>query len=254
MNNVSLFSLQGYLKIGPRLPSGKPGALWWAGNVPAAQLELTNSTKKIKESFTGQRADYGKITTERGGRLTGSFGEWSLKGLALGLHAKDVLVPTGTVTAEIFPDDLENGDEVRLDHAYASSLVLTDSTPTTPLVVTPSHYKLTGHNDAVVQLLNKAAYVQPLKGAYSYAAARNLDIFAQQPEDVYVLFDGINTVTGKGVLIDMFRASFDPFSELGLIQEEEGSLEFGADLLLDVLNLDEDGDGGYARIVQKEEV
>lgn len=254
MNDVSLFSLQGYLKIGPRLPSGKPGVLWWAGNVPEAQLELSNETKKIKESFTGQRADYGKINTERGGRLTGNFGEWSYNGLALGLHAKNILVPSGTVTAEVFPEDLENGDEIRLDHAYASSLAMTDSTPVTPLVVNTSHYKLTGHNDAVVQLLDKAAYVQPLKLAYAYAAARSLDIFAKQPEEVYVIFDGVNTVTGKGVLIDMYRASFDPFTQLGLIQEEEGNLPFGADLLLDVLNLDEDGDGGYARIVQKEDV
>lgn len=252
MNNVSLFSLQGYIKIGPRLPSGKPGALWWAGNVPEAQLELTNETKTIKESFTGQRANYGKINTERGGRLTGNFGEWSYKGLALGLHAKDILVASGTVTGEVFPVDLEDGDEVRLDHAYASSLVITDSTAVTPLVVAPANYALTGHNDAVVKLINKAAYVQPLKAAYSYAAARNLEIFAQQPEEVYVLFDGVNTVTREGVLIDMYRASFDPFAQLGLIQEEEGNLAFGADLLLDVLNLDEDGKGGYARIVQKE--
>ena len=253
MNNTSLFSLQGYLKIGKRLPTGKPGALWWAGNVPEAQLELTNETKTIKESFTGQRANYGKINTERGGRLTGNFGEWSYNGLALGLHAKNILVPTGTVTGELIPAGAVDGDEFRLDHAHASSLVITDSTAVTPLTLGTDKYKLTGHNDAVVQLLDVGSLVQPFKLAYSYAAARNLDIFAQQPEEVYVLFDGINTVTGKGVLIDMFRASFDPFSQLGLIQEEEGNLGFGADLLLDVLNLDEDGKGGYARIVQKEE-
>lgn len=247
---MSLFSLQGYIKIGKRLPNGRPGPLFWAGNVPEATLDLSVENATKAESFTGSRGPYGKMKTGQTARFTGTFDEWLVPVLALQLHSRQVNTATGTVTGETFPADLVEGDQIRLDHPYASDLVLTDNTGT-PAVLAPEDFRLVGHNDAVVELLNLGTYEQPFSAAYEYAAYSSLEFFSEQPEEVYVVGDFVNTETGQGVIIDMYRASFDPVANLGLIHAEYGSLPFGADILLDPLNLDANGRGGYVRMAQK---
>lgn len=247
----TLFSLQGYIRIGKRLANGKPGPMFWAGNVPEATLELAVENANKNESFSGNRFPYGKRKTSQTGRFTGTMDEWSTQNLALGLYTSSLNTVTGSVTAEAFPTDLAIGDQIRLAHPYASSLVITDSTPGTPLTVNPDHYDLVGHNASIVEISNLAAYVEPLNAAYTHAAYDSLEVFSEQPEEVYVVFDGINTETGEGVLIDMYRTSFDPFGSIGMINAEYGSLPFTSDVLYDPLNLNAQGKGGFARIRQK---
>lgn len=247
---MSLFSLQGYIRIGKRLANGKCGAAYWAGNVPEATLELASESTTKNESFSGQRLPYGKLRTSQSGRFTGAFDEWSVQNLALGLFSRAVETATGSVTEEVFPPELVVGDQVRLDHPYASDLIIVDSTGS-PVTVDEADYSLIGHNASIVEILGLASYEQPFKGAYEYAAYVSLEFFSEQPEEVYVIFDGINTENGDPVLIDMYRTTFDPFSSLGLIHAEYGNLPFGADILFDPQNVDTNGKGGFAKIRQK---
>lgn len=247
---MSLFSLQGYIKIGKRLPNGKPGPLFWAGNVPEATLDLSVENATKAESFTGGRGPYGKMKTGQTARFTGTFDEWLVPVLALQLHSRSVETDTGTVTGEVFPPGLVVGDQIRLDHPYVSDLVITDASGT-PAEVAEDDFRLVGHNDAVVELLGLGSYEQPFSAAYAHAAYTSLEFFSEQPEEVYVVGDFINTETGASLIIDMYRASFDPVANLGLIHAEYGSLPFGADILLDPLNLDENGRGGYVKMAQK---
>lgn len=252
MSEPHLFSLQGYIRIATRLPSGKAGKSWWAGNVPEATLELGAEFARKTESFTGGRTPYGKRKTSQTGRFTGTFDEWSAKNLALGLHSAVLATATGTVTGEVLPGGLAVGDQVRLDHPYASDLVLTDSTGS-PVTVDIDDYELVGHNANVIDILGlgSPAYVQPLRAAYDYEAYSSLEVFAEEPEEVFVIFDGIDTETNSPVLIDLFRTSFDPFTNFALINAEYGSLPFGADVLYDPLNALPSGKGGFAKIRQK---
>lgn len=250
---MSLLSLQGYIRIGTRLPSGKCGAMFWAGNVPEATLDLSVENATKNESFTGGRMPYGKRKTGQTGRFTGVFDEWNLRNLALGLHAKELAVETGSVTGEVFPTGLVAGDQVRLAHSYVSSLVVTDSTGS-PITVDSGDYRLVGHNASVVEMLDvtgSGPYVQPFKAAYTYAAYNDLEVFGENPQEVWVMFDGINTETGDGVQVDLYRVGFDPFTNFGLIHAEYGNLPFAADVLYDPLNAQNDGKGGYYKIRQK---
>src|SRR5690606_21011984 len=120
---MNLFSLQGHIRIGERLASGKPGKLYWAGNVPEATIALAEETTEKNESFSGQRLSYGRLGTSRSGTLNLTLDEWSLKNLALGLYSAPLNTVGGSVTDEAFPTGLVAGDQVRLDHPYASSLV-----------------------------------------------------------------------------------------------------------------------------------
>jgi len=248
---MSLISLQGYVRIGTRLPNGKPGPMHWAGNVPEATLQIAEETTDKNESFSGQRLSYGRLGTSRSGTFNGTFDEWSLKNLALGLYGTALNTATGSVTDEELPNDLAVGDHVRLDRPYASELVITDSTADTPATVDSEHYRLIGHNACIVEILDLASYVQPLKAAYTYAAFDSIEVFTAAAPERYVVFDGINTETGEPVLIDIYRARFAPFADLGLIHQEYGALPFSSAVLFDELNVDANGKGGFFRYTQK---
>ncbi|MTI74727.1 MAG: hypothetical protein FH747_13895 [Stenotrophomonas sp.] len=253
--NRNLFSLQGYIKAGLRnAATGKPGPLFWLGNVPEATLEITVESADKRESFSGNRGLYKRMYTQRGGTFSGSMDEWSLKNLALLLHSQSANVASSPVTAEAFPAALVDGDEVLLAHPYAASLVITDSTSGTPLTVDPDDYELVGHNSRIVQLKNVASYVQPFKAAYTPAAYDKLDFFSKEPDEIYVVFDGIDTEYNVPVEIDLFRAQFAPLANFAMINEEFGNLPFSAELLFDSLNTDSNGKGGYARLLSKSPV
>ncbi len=243
-----LFSFQGKVSFGPRLPSGKPGALTWAGNVPECTIALAVESAQKNESFSGSRLPYGRLKTSQSGTLNMTFDEWNVKNLALGLYSEELAVATGSVTGEVFPDDLAVGDQVLLDHPYASALVITDSTGS-PVTVDTDDYALVGHNASMVEVKGLASYTQPWKAAYTYAGYSSLDAFTKPSQEVYVVFDGINTETGDPVLVRLYRVRTDPFSNLGLIHQEYGSLPLTGAVLYDELNDDGSTTGGFLKIV-----
>ena len=246
-----LISLQGYVFIHERTDAGGPGRGWWVGNVPEAKLELSQDKEEKQESFTGARGLYDTIITKKAARLTGTFDEWMTKNLALGLYATEVAASSASVSGEALPTGLTIGDIFSLQHPYASSLVITDSAGT-PATVDAAAYAKTGHNSRSYQVKSSlSGYTAPFTAAYTYAAYESLEAFSAESREVYVVFDGINTRTGQPVTYDLFRTKFDPFASTELIHSGYGSLEFGADILLDPLNLDGSGKGGYYRMRRK---
>ncbi len=250
----SLFSLQGYFRVGERLPNGKPGPLHWVGNVEEGTFEMAMESTTKTESFTGNRMSYGKLNTSKSATLNMTLDEWSVRNLAMGLYSSVVGTVGGTVTAEEFPAGLLVGDQVRLDHPYASSLVITDSTTGTPVVVDPADYTLTGHNQRTVEILDLTGpYVQPLKAAYTYAGYDSLEAFSDSAKDRYVIVDAVNTENGDTVELEFYRVNFDPFSSISLINSEYGNLPMTGAVLFDPLNMDANGKGGFFRINQRSE-
>lgn len=246
-----LISLQGYLTAHKRTATGGPGVGWWFGNVPKATLELSVDKEEKQESFSGGRGLYGTMTKKRAGRLTGTFDEWNLKNLALGMYSTALAIASSSVTGEPLPADLAIGDLFSLKYPYASSVVITDSAGT-PVTVPNTAYGKFAHNDRMFQVKSDlSTFTEPLVAAYTYAAQEGLEIFSTEPEELYLIFDGINTETGQPVTYDLYRGKFDPFGNQELIHDGYGPLDFAADLLLDDLNLDANGKGGYYRMRRK---
>ena len=50
---MSLFSFQGRVWAGERLPNGKLSRPVWAGNVPVLTLQMATESTNTTESFTG---------------------------------------------------------------------------------------------------------------------------------------------------------------------------------------------------------
>lgn len=250
MSDGTLFSLQGYVRLGTLDATGKIGALRWVGNVPEATLTLSTSSADKNESFSGQRLQIGRLPTGTTAALAMTLDYWSAANLALAFNANVQNIIASTVTGEVFPAALVAGDLVRLDHPFASSLVVTDSTGS-PITVNTSDYALEGHAKNIVRIIDPTGYVQPFKGAYSYAAASNIVLFSKPSALNFAQFDGINTETGEAVVIDLWRTRFDPVQSLGLINQEYGNLQLTGAVLYDTTRASDAALGGFGRMLQK---
>lgn len=247
---MSLFSFQGKVLLGDRLPNGKLSKPIWCGNVPTCQLQLkTDSTDKT-ESFSGNRLQYGRLQKGKTATLNLTFDEWLSKNLTLGLYATELSVAAGSATGESLPTGLVAGDQVKLDHPFVSSLVITDSAGI-PATVPAANYSLDSSNAGLVTLKDLGTFVQPFKAAYSYGAAKNLTIFTGTPPERYFLLDGINTETGEPVIVHLYRVRFDPINQLDLITDDYGSLQMVGSVLYDVVNAADANLGGFGKIEQK---
>ncbi|KAF7600624.1 MAG: hypothetical protein CGU29_01465 [Candidatus Dactylopiibacterium carminicum] len=243
-----LYSLQGEFHFAKRQANGKPGISVWAGNVAEATLNLGVTAVDKKETFSGSRGLYGRMYSDKTATLSGVLDEWSIRNLALLLHSESIDEAGGSVTGEEFPDDLVDGDIIMLDQPYASGLVLTDSATPTAATVDTDRYEFAGHNQRAIRLLDVSGHVQPFSAAYTAASYDNIGFFKNVPEEIYLIFDGIDTESDQPVIIDCFRVQFDPVANLALLNPEYGSLPFNAALMYDPRNA---ADGGYARLLAK---
>lgn len=248
--NQSLFSLQGYLRIATLLDNGSIGPLRWMGNVPEATLALTTEAAEKNESFGGQRLQIGRMPTATAATFNYTLDYWSTPNLALAFNAEEATIAPGSVTGETFPAGLVALDQVRLDHPFVTSLALTDSAGT-PAPVATNKYRLTGHSDSVVELLDVGGYTQPFKAAYSHPEISNLVLFSKLGKAVYLQFDGINTENGKPVLLDLWKVRHNPVSQLSLINNEYGNLPMTTSVLYDTARGIDPALGGFGRMLQR---
>lgn len=247
----SYISLQGVMRAGLRLVTGKPGVMWDLGNVPEATIQLGATSATKNESRTGQRLPAKILYTGKTGALNLTLDEWITKNLAQAFYGKSLATVAGSATAENLPSPLVAGDQVRLAKPYASALVITDSAGS-PVTVSAANYRLIGANRRVVEILNAGAYTQPFKAAYSYEAFESIEAFGAAPRELYVMFDGIDTANNVPVTIDMYRVQFSPAQNVGLIHQEFGALPLQGSLLYDELNDDGTGDNaGFFKMTRK---
>lgn len=246
---MSDFSLQGKVYAATRDSStGKPGALRWLDNASTLQLTLSEDVDKPRESFSGHKMVTSTIGKGQDGTFTLTLTSFSAKNLALALSGTVTDVTTGTVTAESFPDDLEVGDIVALDHRDVSEVVITDSATDSPATLTAdTDYSIESADAGLVKILALGSYTQPFKAAYSYAAATKIAAFTNPRPELYLVLDGINIADPNWphVRADVFRASFDPVKTLDLINDGQGTLELSGTLIYDAVNATDSSNGGY---------
>lgn len=244
-----LYIVQGYMLIGPRTAAGGPGRQWWAGNVSEATLELAEDNYRKFNTFGGVQTVSSLAPGRAAGRLVGLFDQWSTRNLALGLYAASGATAAGTVTNESLPTGLQLGDIVSLAQPYAGAVTFRTATGT---VLPASMFRRFAHNARAYQVAgDTAGLAQPFTASYSYAAHEVIENFTRRPDDAYVVLDGINAVSKKPVLIDVYLARFDPFPALGLIDNAMRTLAFSADVIVDPLNFDGSDRGGVFRMRRK---
>lgn len=248
-----LFSLQGKIYSATRdTVTGKPKNHVWLGNAPVATLELTTEKSDKFESFSGNRLLYGSLQKSKAAAFSCTLDEFTAESLALGLYGTAVAVATGSATAEAFPSGLVIGNKVQLAKKFASAIVLTDSTGSPQTLTLGAHYSVESAAAGIIKILSLSTptLVQPIKAAYTYADASNLAMFTNvAPPERYIVFDGINTVSGDKIVVELFRMQFDPVTGFALINDDWGGIELKAAALYDTINAADSNLGGFGRIV-----
>lgn len=248
----NLFSFQGKIFTAKRNDKGEVdySTKVWLGNAKEATVEISVDKEDLNESFSGNRALYGSLITKKSGTLNLNLTEWTPESLALGLFAKQVKIASKTVTKEEFPSGLAVGDIIKLDGLFVSEVEIKDGA--SKALVEGQDYEVVSSTSGEIKIL-KAIASQPLSAAYKTSDINSLAFLSEvQAPERFVIFEGVDTINGKKVYMELYRVQFDPVDSLGLINESFGELAIKGSLLVDSERLNDSLLGGYARIVTKE--
>lgn len=97
-----------------------------------------------------------------------------------------------------------------------------------------THYAVTSAFAGMGEILSVTGLTQPILADYDYAATNALALLQQQPDEGYLMFDGIDTVSKSRAYLQIPRHQSKPISGLQLINNEgAGTMEFTGEALYD---------------------
>ena len=244
MSNL-YYSGQGSLYIAERdTATGKPKGFVAVGNVPELTLDIEVDTYEHKESESGSRLLDLTIIKQKKGKFKFKLENLSLDNMAIGLYGSVAQVAGGTVAIGS-PETITiprgtKGKRFALANPDISTVIVKDSAGTVTHVA-GTDYTLDAKNGVIIIPESGSAIVTAaasadtsIKVTYTYAAYTNLDAFtsAAAPER-FLRFEGLNTIDNSRVIIDLFRAQFDPMTGYSIINDELGSVDMSGYLLAD---------------------
>lgn len=250
-STTKYFSLQGRISFALRLESGKPGVVRWAQNCPKFDLAINTTEETVKESHSGQRLEDLVFATEKTLRTAYTLHGFNIDNLAEALYGEKYTVVAGTASAEVAPSGLEVGDIIKLDHERVSTVTGVDSTGSPVTLVEGTHYEVVSAFAGHIKILSLTSLTQPLKFSYSFAETNALALLKSEPDELYIMFDGINTVDQEPVYLEIYRHRAKPTSGLQLINSGVGTLEFEGSALYDGTKAADPNLGTLGRMVFK---
>ena len=245
------YSGQGSFYVGERDANGRPTGLRRMGNIPEASVSIEVTKFEHKESESGQRAVDLVIVQERQGTFSLTVENMTLANLAMGFWGKTVNVVEGEheETVQVFTDA-----RTPLKHP---NIKMTTGDPSLPTIVvqsdseTPVTYDL--DDDYWVDAEKGVLWINPdgdindgdsVVVTYTTAGYDSMIAFTETSMERFIRFEGINTVTNKPVIVELYRAQLDPLQDYGLINEELGSMTLNGNLLYDAV---QEGDSKFFR-------
>lgn len=140
-----------------------------------------------------------------------------------------------------------------MDGYFISDLIIKDSAATPATLKESVDYEIVSDLSGDIKILNTKSLKQPLKASYKSSEATALYPFANiQPPERCLVFEGINTLTGKNTYIEMYRVQFDPTNNVELINETFGGLPLTGTLLIDQQKTGKDQFSGYMQVITGE--
>lgn len=228
------FSLQGRVSFFKREVDGSKGAGVWAQNVPKLDLSFEVSEESIKESHSGNRMKDLIFEVEKAMKTSLSLHGFSVENLVRGLWSTKYSVASGTVSAEVLPAGLVVGDYFALDKQNTSAWTLVDSTGSPVTLAEGTHYSIISAFAGHGKVLSLTGLTQPLKASYSHAASNALSLLTTRPDDHWLVFDGIDTVSKQRAYLEIPRHTTKPLASLPLINNEGvGTMEMEGEALFD---------------------
>ena len=227
------YSGQGSLYVAARdTDTGLPLGFTRVGNIPKLTVDIEIDKFEHKESESGQRLIDLTIIKEKKGTFNFTLENLSIANLVLGLWGEQSAVTGAAITNEAVTAHL--GKRTALKHLQISAVTVTDVAGTTTYTV-DTDYVIDAANGALdIPTDSTIAEGETIHVDYTHAAYTDLQAFTQTtPPERFLRFEGINTVDDKPVIVELFRAVFDPLTGYELINEELGSLEMRGNVLAD---------------------
>jgi hypothetical protein len=199
--------------------TGLAKQLIWAGNVKKLNFGFETELLTHKEDYTGQGLEDVRKVIGKSASMTAEMENFDLDMLALGLYSSKVSVDGSTVEGEPLPAGLAVGDEVATQHPKISLLVVKDSAGTPGTLTLNTHYSIEDATTGRIKILNLGSFTQPFELDYTYGARKDLGIFMSTPPNRWLRYEGINLLTNKKALFELYNLSLDVMSELALISD-----------------------------------
>lgn len=243
-NTTEYFSMQGRVAIGVRNADGSRAPARWVYDASTLEWDFQVDRDEKIESYSGARGLAGTMAKKKAMTVKLTLGQINDSNAALSIAGKTVQVTGGTATDENI-GDVKPGDMVALDNVLVTSLVLSGTAPATPVLDTD----YTVNTDTgVVTFLTACTGV---KASYTYGAYSIVTALTAKPQDLYVLFDGMNTVDGATLLArgEVHRIQFDPTNTLSLINDTFADMQLTGAARIDPVRISDAKYGGYARLM-----
>lgn len=245
-NENRYYSGQGRAYVADRDANGKPAdGFRWVGNVPTLSIGLETTKFEHNESHTGNRAIDLTIIQQLSGTLNITFESISADNWALAFFGSKAVVTGAAVT-----DEVVAASATGIRYALAN-VNLDDSVPLTaedsqagPLTE-GTDFEVDYPNGVITLLSGYSGNGLPddISVDYTFKDHFNLEAFAEVRIEKWLRFEGLNTARAADneVIVEVFKAEFDPASTYDLINDEIAELAVEARLLYDELNADGNG-------------
>lgn len=248
------FQGRGTVYAAVRDASGNYGVEFDFGCLDELKLGLKADTFTHIEKCSGADGIDYRGTKSLDGTVTIGFTEWKRKSLAQAMQASFRSLSgekTGSITGEIInATEVLPGDKYRPKRGGATSVVITDSTPTTPAVVPSGQYNVAAGKITFDTDFDDSALIYPLKVAYTYAEPNYLSLFQAGQVELSLRFEGLNKANSlSAVTVELYRLLFDPASDIDFMSDEIAPFNLTGSLLVDDTKSASGNLGQYGRVM-----
>ncbi len=256
METLEYFSGQAKLFMGLRQSNGMPGKLRWVGDA-LMEFGFTPNETKFKENWTGQRGDGLVLPGDTEANLTLTFLQFNNENFKIASRGEEVTQAVAPVTGRVIGTaPLAVGDILSLGAFNVSSVTIEDSTPTTPIVLTPDvDYRLDAKAGQIeiLDVTTNGPFTGNILADFTPGAVDFIRMMSGNAQEYWVKAVGVNTVPGavwKNFVAEFYRWSPPPSETLSLIQDGQSRLEspIAGSLLADTTKSANDEFGYYGRL------
>lgn len=239
---------QGSVYISDRDPvTGQPvSGFRYLGNVPMLKIQTTTQQVKHQESHTGQGLTDLVIETTKEAQLMLTMESFDKDNLALALFGVSTLIPGATVTAESLTAYI--GRSTPLANINLTSFTSLTNGTTPYIAGTDYTVDLKAGMISIPKTGSAIVDGATVQANYICGNSEKVAAFTRSNKEYWLRFNGLNSAEGDNpVVIDIYRARFNPQKEWALIENQLSSLELDGEILYDAKQLDTTTDGRFFR-------
>lgn len=222
--------INGYFDIFDRDVSGNPIDGFFLGDVSEATLSTEVEKQEHKESYSGQNLTIATVTTGKPVSLQMTLHDHQFRVLSPFLQS-EVVDTAGATAADEVVGDLAAGQVTALKNINITSVTSikkeVDGLPVDAVEgIDYALDKKTARFVAIKQLTS-------VKATYVYGARKSLGIFAGEPKEKFLRYNGTNKVDGKPYIAILRRVKANPLQNFSLVGQQIAGYSVTFDILAD---------------------